>query len=131
MSIGGIMLSVVAFMIIGSFWYSGAFLGKKWKKLVNLDFDSMDREKMIAAVMSSAVAAFIMASVLNYLMVEFEVSTLTQALTLGAMVWIGFSATTMFVNNMYQQKPLMLNLVDGGYQLASLLSMSVILYFLI
>jgi len=130
MSIGGILLSVIAFMIIGSFWYSGAFLGSVWQKLVGLSMDTMDREKMIRAVISSAIAAFIMATVLNYLMVAFEVETLTQALTFGAMIWGGFSATTMFINNMYQQKPILLNLVDGGYQLVSLLAMSAILFYI-
>ena len=131
MSIGGILLSMVAYMIIGTFWYSGAFLGKVWQKLVKLDFDKMDREKMTAAFVSSAAAAFVMASVLNYLMVEFEVSTTVQALSLGGMLWLGFSGTSIFVNNMYQQKPLLLTLVDGGYQLAGILTMSSILYYLI
>jgi len=130
MSIGGILLSMVAYMIIGTFWYSGAFLGKVWQKLVKLDFDKMDREKMTAAFVSSAAAAFVMASVLNYLMVEFEVSTIVQAVILGGMLWLGFSGTSIFVNNMYQQKPMLLTLVDGGYQLVSLLAMSVILYYI-
>jgi len=131
MSIGGILLSVVAYMLIGTFWYSGAFLGKIWQKLVKLDFDKMDREKMTAAFVSSAAAAFVMASALNYLMVEFEVSTLIQALSLGGTLWLGFSGTSIFVNNMYQQKPILLTLVDGGYQLVNLLAMSAILFYLI
>ena len=131
MSIGGILLSVIAYMIIGSFWYSGAFLGKTWQKLVSPNFDKMDREKLIAAVVSSAAAAFVMASVLNYLMIEFEVSTIVQALSFGGMLWLGFSATSIFVNNMYQQKPVRLTLVDSGYQLVSLLAMSVIQFYLI
>ncbi|PIZ61938.1 hypothetical protein COY16_05655 [Candidatus Roizmanbacteria bacterium CG_4_10_14_0_2_um_filter_39_13] len=131
MSIGGILLSVVSYMIIGSFWYSGAFLGKVWQKLVGLNMDTMDKDKMIKAVISSAIAAFIMATVLNYFIVEFEVETLIQALIFGAMVWVGFSATTILITNSYQQKPILLTLVDGGYQLVSLLAMSAIQFYLI
>ncbi|MDA1316597.1 MAG: DUF1761 domain-containing protein [bacterium] len=131
MGIGGIVLSVIAFMIIGSFWYSGAFLGKTWQKLVGLNFDHIDKEKMIRAFVGSAGAAFIMASILSYALVLLEVENITQAMLLGLVLWIGFMGPAIFINNLYQQKPLLLNVVDGGYQLVSIITMSAILYYFI
>jgi len=46
-------------------------------------------------------------------------------------LWLGFSGTAIFVNNTYQQKPILLTVVDSGYQLVGILAMSSILYYLI
>lgn len=130
MNIGGIILSVIAYILIGMFWYSQLLFGNLWSKLTNIKPEKIDKEKMNITYGVSAFACLLTAVILDFLQTQFDVQTLAQALFLGFVLWFGFTFTSTLVNNMYQSKQFMLTVIDSGYQLVTILVMSIILYFL-
>lgn len=130
MNIGGIILAVIAYIILGMFWYSPVLFGNVWMKVTGVNPEKTDKEKMNLIYGISALAALITASVLDYLQLQFDVQSISQAFFLGFVLWFGFTFTSTMVNNMYQGKQKALTIIDAGYQLTTVLVMSIILYFL-
>lgn len=128
MLIGGILLAVIANMIIGTIYYSPFVLGKPWVKLTGAGPDNMKKDQMIFLMAGGALLALLNAGIIALLMPQYEVSSYSQALLFGGILWVGFIMPTIFLNNMYQMKSMKLSLIDSGFQLVSILAMSVIVY---
>lgn len=128
--IGAIALCVIAHLILGMMWYSPLLFGNIWAKLANRPFYSDKQDEMNILYGLSALAAFTMAVVLQYVMTEVEVQHIREALLLGSMLWLGFTFTSTVVNSQYQGKSKKLVFIDSSYYLVSSLIMSVILFVL-
>ncbi len=129
-TIGALALCVIAYMIIGMLWYSPVLFGNVWSKLTGRGLEHAKNEDMSKMYGLSALSAFVMAFVLNYVMTEVEIQTFQEALLLGFMLWLGFTFTSTMVNNLFQGKPRKLIFIDSGYYLANALVMSAILFFM-
>jgi hypothetical protein len=55
-----------------------------------------------------------------------EAVTWVDGAAVAALVWLGFVATVGFTRNMFHGHPFGLSLVDGGYQLLSMMVMGAI-----
>ena len=75
----------------------------------------------------SVVAYFIMFYCLVHVNHAFQVKDVKGAIQSGFWTWLGFIATVLFVNNLYQGKPIGLWLIDAGYWLLGLLAGAIIL----
>ena len=128
MIIGGIALAVIANMIIGAIYYSPLVALNIWKKLIPKKQKEGNPDGMIFLLLGSAVLSLISSIVLFILMPQFDIQSISQAALFGFLVWLGFAMPAITVNNMYQQNPLLLSVIDTGYQLIGIVSMSVILY---
>ena len=128
MILGGVLLAVLANLILGTIYYSPAFLGKPWVKLTGTGPEKMKKDQIIFLMAGGALLALLNAGILALLMPQYEVSSYYQALLFGGILWLGFMMPTVFLNNMYQMKPILLSVIDSGFQLVSILAMSVILY---
>ena len=128
---GGVLLSILANMILGTIYYSPFVLGKPWVKLTSAGPDKMKKDQMIFIMAGGAFLALLNAGILAFLMPQYEVSSYYQALLFGGTIWLGFLMPTIFLNNMYQMKPILLSVIDSGFQLISILAMSMILYLFI
>lgn len=127
--VGAIALCVIAYMIIGMFWYSPFLFGSKWAAITKKGPENTDKERMNLLYGLSALGALLTAVVLNYIMSEVDIINLQQSLFLGCMLWLGFAFPQTLSNNLFQGKPKLLTIIDSGYSLASILAMSTILYF--
>ncbi len=128
MVLGGVLLAVLANLILGTIYYSPAVLGKPWIRLTGAGPDKMKKDQMIFLIAGGALLALFNAGILALLMPQYEVSSYYQALLFGGILWFGFMMPTIVMNNMYQMKPIQLSVIDSGFQLVSILTMSVILY---
>jgi hypothetical protein len=45
-------------------------------------------------------------------------------------MWGGFTATRMLINNMFDERPLGITIVDGGFEFVSTLAMSAVIGFM-
>lgn len=121
-------MAVLANLILGTIYYSPAVLGKPWIRLTGAGPDKMKKDQMIFLIAGGALLALFNAGILALLMPQYEVSSYYQALLFGGILWFGFMMPTIVMNNMYQMKPIQLSVIDSGFQLVSILTMSVILY---
>lgn len=130
MVLGGIALAVIAYMIIGLIWYSPLLFGNVWSKHTKLIMRSGGKDSQVNKMYAlSAFGAVLTALVLNYVMVELEVKSVQESLALGFAFWIGFVFPSIMVNNLFQGRSKIVTFIDSGYQLASILAMSAIVFY--
>lgn len=120
-----VIAAAAASMIIGSLWYSSLLFGKKWMEIKNYTPDDMKAAPgaLALAGLKSLVTAFVLALLFRGI----NVITIWDALTVSFMIWAGFQLTTEANDVIFGEKPFMLCLLDSANQLASILTMGIIL----
>lgn len=126
----GILAAAVAAWLVGAVWYG--VLGKQW--LAALGWTEADmagpdgkRRMPVGPMILSFVAALIMAFLLSGLMGHIGAATVRSGIISGALVWVGFVVTTIAVNNAFQQRKVMLTVIDGGHWLLALIVQGAVL----
>jgi hypothetical protein len=129
-----VVVGAVLHMVIGFVWYSPAFFGKQWILLMGWNVETPDgkaewekRQKSMSQTwIFSVLGACILAYALAYFMGMFFVETIPEALQIGFVAWLGFIATTSFINALFTGKSKKLWAIDNGYPLVSMLVMSIL-----
>ena len=123
-------LAAVATMAIGFAYYSPLILGKIWMKEKGIDKKKMAKMKkesnMAATYGLSFIAALITALVMSGFVDFFDAITWQEGALVGFLAWLGFSATTSFVNMLFGDKNMKLFMIDTGYQLLSMVAIGII-----
>ena len=125
-----IIAAAVASWLAGAVWYG--VLGKQW--LAALGWTEADvagpdgkRRMPMGPMILSFVAALIMAFMLSGLMGHVGPISVRSGIISGALVWVGFVATTIAVNNAFQKRKAMLTVIDGGHWLFALVVQGAVL----
>ncbi|MDP3957691.1 MAG: DUF1761 domain-containing protein [bacterium] len=134
-NMSAVLVAAVAHMFIGFVWYSPAFFGKVWISLMGFNVETPEgkvaweeRQKSMSKTwILTVLGALIMAYALAYFMGMFFVETVMDALQIGFIAWLGFIATTSFINTLFTGKSKKLWAIDTCYPLVSMLVMSVII----
>lgn len=112
--------------IFGAIWYG--VLGKAWTLAQGKNPDDCKGQKMpLAPMVVSFLAALVMSAVLYQLLTNLGVMGLTSSAIAGATIGVGFLLTSILVNNMFQQKSLMLTAIDAGHWVLAVVIESVVL----
>ncbi|MAS06334.1 MAG: hypothetical protein CL534_16855 [Ahrensia sp.] len=114
MSFGGanyvaILVAAIAAYLAGAIYYG--WLGKTWMKAARIDpaEAKMSLPLMVTGFVCELVMAWVMAGVIGHLG---EV-TIRTGLISAALLWLGFMATTLTVNQRYQGFGWDLTILDG------------------
>ncbi len=113
---------VVAWLV-GALWYSSLLFGKQWMKLANLK----DVKPNPLIYLIGLLVYVLIAYVLAHVIIAFNASTLIDGLVGGLWMWLGFVATLSLGSVLYEQKPVMLYVLNNAYNLISFLVMGGIL----
>jgi hypothetical protein len=109
-----ILAAGLAGWIFGAIWYG--VLGKVWQRAQGLNPDACKDKKMpVAPMLTSLAVAFVMAAVLFQILANLGVMGLLSGLTAGLTIGVGLLFTSTLVNNMFQQRPFTLTLIDGTH----------------
>ncbi len=119
--------AAISSMVIGIAWYSPTVMGSRWMKLTGMSESDMKEGAKPAMFFKSFVIALVTAYTLAYFIKLSSASDLISALGVGLWIWVGFVATSGFINTMYSKRNWQIFYIDYGYQLASILAMSAIL----
>ena len=125
-----VLLAAVASMVVGMLYYADEVLGKEWKKLAKIDSKRFEKErpKVVPAVF---VASFITAYVLAYVTFLyhnfFQDSWMAAGALTAVILWLGISATTIFVHGAFEQRPRTLLVISLGNRLLTLLAMGLVI----
>lgn len=128
-SVNYIAVLVAAFVAMGSgaLWYSPVLFGKPWMALLNKTPESMDKSQANRAY----AVTFVMAVLTSYVLARFiqytGANTIILGLQTGFWVWLGFVATTIATNMLFEGKSIKLYLINVGYHLVNLLAMGALL----
>jgi hypothetical protein len=117
-----VVIAAVLNMVVGYFWYSKWLFGPAWAMLSKRSGKEMDPsgKALVLGFITSLVIAFFLSLFEGYL----EVTTVTDGMFVGFLLWFGFVATTQFSSVIWLKKPFSLFLINSGYKLVSFLVMS-------
>lgn len=123
-----VVVAALVNMAVGYAWY-GPLFGKTWMKLTDRTKESMEKDKdKMPMIMGSM---FVGALIMSYVLAVFIALTGSSTALMGAMVgfwaWLGFVATTMLQDVLYEKKNTNLAIINLGYNLSVLLINGVIL----
>lgn len=130
-NIWAVLGSVVLACILGTLWY-GPIFGKQWMHLMGITHESMEEMKKKGGSMGKSYGIMIAASlveayVLAYLIKATGTTDSSMALQLGFWIWLGFVASIGTGIVSWEGKPWKLFWINTGYQLVSILMMSLVL----
>ena len=122
-----VLAAAVAGFIVGAIWYTG--FGGPWKTALGLApvAATGGTRPPVPALITSAIALVIMAAMLSGLMAHMGGASLRTGLITGALVWLGFVVTVIGTINAYQQRRIVLTVIDAGHWLAVLLVQGAVL----
>ncbi|HVX24422.1 MAG TPA: DUF1761 domain-containing protein [Candidatus Saccharimonadales bacterium] len=102
-----VLLGGVASLVIGAIYYHDSVLGKQWKKLAKIDAKRYDKEvgkltpiMFLAALLTSFMVAYFAFLYNAY----FQGSWIHDATVAAVLLWAGFSATTIVLHGVVEQK---------------------------
>jgi MFS family permease len=121
-----ILAAGLAGWIFGAVWYGA--LSKPYQRALGLNPDDCKDKKMPMAPMVVAfLAALVMSAVLYQLLTNLGVVGVMGSAIAGLTLGVGFLATSIVVNNMFQQKSAMLTIIDAGHWVLALVIESVVI----
>ena len=107
--------AAAAYYILGAVWY-GVFT-KVWLKAMEKtedDFEEM-KKKAPRAYLFSAIASLITAYVLAHIIAIADATTIVAGMETGFWVSLGFVLTTSLSVSLFEDRPMTLYALNGGY----------------
>jgi hypothetical protein len=118
-----IITSTIVFMVVGSIWY-GPLFGRQWMKLVKMTpevMKSISRGSVARSMTGALIVAFVTSFVLAVLIKTLLITTLSAALMLGFLVWLGFIATVLSHRVLFERSSVALYLINALQSLVAIL----------
>ena len=120
-----VIVAAIAYWLIGALWYSPMLFAKPWARYVN--FQEEWRKGMVLSMVLSFIGfliiSFTMAIFISYLVyIDME-----RSIKIALLAGIGFMAVPMYVNYLYNKKPIGLFFIDAGYHFVGFLVVALIL----
>ena len=114
-------------MVVGAVWYGPAF-GKLWMKQYNYTEEDLRKDFNPGKTYGLAVLGhMVMALVIAYLISLTNANTLIEGIRISLSCWLGFIASTMFVNKLFSRKSYTLFFIDSGYQFVNMIVFGILL----
>ncbi len=108
-----IVAAALAAWIFGAIWYGA--LSRPYQRAMGLDPEACKGQKMpLAPLAVCFISEIVMAFVLSGVLPLGEITWMGGAGG-GLLIGAGFIATSTLVNNMFQQKKLMLSVIDSAH----------------
>lgn len=124
-SILGVILSGIASMVLGFFWYSRILFAKPWME--ENGFKDEDLDPQPARYIVTLILALTSAVMMNILINITGWSSTFKSALLGLMIGLGLVATTFGTSYLFENKRLRLFLINAGYQVIYLIAAAMII----
>ncbi len=121
-----IFIAAAVNLFIGFVWYSPWLFGPIWTKLAGFDTKHPYKRSKLAPLWS-ALLSLLSAYILGFFIVFLGVTTVSDGMFVGFLIWLGFILTTLLSGVIWSHKPVKLFLIDSCYRLLGTLVMGGIL----
>lgn len=127
-----VLLAGLSSMVVGGIWYSKSVFGPTWAKLVKIDLDSEKTKKAAGPALAmtlvvSFITAYVLAHVVYLSNQFFGNSFLSDALTTGFWLWLGFIAARVITHDAFEQRPMQLTFMNILHELVTIEVMALII----
>lgn len=126
----GVASAWIAGWLVHGIWYmalSGPWMRALGWTAADLQPAGGRRRMPMGAMIASIIAELVMALMLAGIIGHIGTPSVTVGLVSGALIWVGFVATTITVNNAFQRRSIVLTVIDAGAWLAVLLVQGAVL----
>lgn len=125
-TLGAVIASGFAAVLIGMIWYHPKVFGSVWARLSGMTPEMQERGKKRMPIMGffGFLAACLVAYVMTYVSAAWGFYDSVGGVQLGIWIWLGFVAPTMLGQVLWEQKPFRLYLINALYWLLTLLVMA-------
>lgn len=122
-----ILCAGAAYWVLGSLWYSFLF-SKPWRAAIEQHGVKMTNSggmamKLVLTFVCNLIAALVLGRLFHQLMV----TDVVRGIKIGAAVGVGFAATALTINYVWQSPPKKLWAIDTGYHVVGCIIMGAIL----
>jgi len=127
---GAVLIAGLSSMVIGTIYYADQVFGKEWKRLSKIDVKKFEKDfphKLPWVFLAALLTAYIMAHVMYLAHAFYEYDWLSTGITTALWLWLGLSATSLYIHNAMDQRPAKLTVLSIGNRFLSLLAMGLIL----
>jgi fluoride ion exporter CrcB/FEX len=124
-----VLVSGVVIFLLGGIWYSKLLFARQWVALMGKSEEELKANagpmpvNFLVAFLCGLVAAYVLAAFLNH----HEPATIARGAKLGAVCWLGFTATSSLTTATFSSIPKRLWLINAGYNLVAYVLAGVIL----
>ena len=113
-------VALVASMILAKLWFSPRAFGPIWRELTRItpaDSKKAGKGPITLTLFANAITVWALAAVVYMSALFMGAFSVWNAIIVGFIAWLAFSATTLVTHNAFEQKPRKLTLINNGYQL--------------
>jgi hypothetical protein len=127
-----VLVAALASMVVGSIWYSKSVFGRTWAKLAKVNIDrkvSGDEMawKLIGAFVASLITAYVVAHVGFLSHKFFGNSFVWDAVATSFWLWLGLTATRLYVHDSFESRPLQLTVLNWVHELVTIVVMGLVI----
>lgn len=120
-----VLVAALATFVIGSIWYSPVLFAKAWMKELGFTAENMGKPNMLKTFGGS----FLLMLIMSFNLAAFYGGKLDwqEGMIYGALTGIGWVATAIGINYLYEQRSIKIWLINAGYMAVSFTAMGAIL----
>jgi len=125
-----VLAAAVSSMVVGMIWYTPGVFGAKWAKLARVDLKKMSTPQpmpLIVTFILSLITAYVLAHVSFLSNNFFHHSFVQDAVTTAGWLWLGLTATRLWVHDLFESRPWQLTMLNATHELVTLLVMGLVI----
>lgn len=115
-----VLVAAVASFVVGSLWYSPLLFGNMWMKLAGIKKTKKKVSCMWLSFLFYFVGMLVMSFVLAHFLLFTAASTIVEGFITSFWLWLGFIAPITLGGILWENKPVMLFVLNNVYNLLSL-----------
>ena len=102
---------------LGAFWFSPALFGNIWEKLLAKNGTELNN-KVTIKIYGIIFLVILIFNFGMWLVIErLHVVGMWHGIVIGSLVWVGFCATSMAIQFLFEGRPRLLYVISAGYSL--------------
>jgi hypothetical protein len=121
-----ILVSAIVYFALGAVWYSPLLFQKAWVANVGRTDEQLRGGSKIV-FLYTFIALFVMCFVTSFIVWAMQTSMCIPAIKLGLFISLGYTTTTVAINNWYGQRPAKLTMIDAGYHIVGIVLATIIM----
>ena len=121
-----IICAAAAYWVIGAIWYTALF-GKTWAAAIQQHGVKLEPSGMAAKMIGNFLCNIVAAVMMARLIGRTGIAELGYGLKLGAGVGLGFSASALTIQYLWESKPFKVWLIDCSYHFFGCIALGAIL----
>jgi hypothetical protein len=127
LNLWAVLVSAVILWVLGAAWYSPVLFAKPWMAALGIKPDPTKKKGLLPGMIASLVGDFILAFVLDHLILWANAGTVHGGAFVGFLVWLGFFAAPNFPQGIYENRPFRLFAINNGYWLVGLIMVGILM----